>query len=617
MESQKTITLNHKLWLTLIIIIGLFLRLWHIDFQSLWLDEMYTAHETDPDTSWSQLFTYLNEMNTGGHPPLHYIIVKVFFLLFGQSDAVLRIPSAIAGTLSIWAMFMLARELWNTRIGLIAAAITALNAYNIEYSQEGRDYIFTFLFTILSFFYLIKLLRQRTLINSIIYGILVLLLIYTHYFNFFLIASQVVIISVFFFYVPNNQRWVYVRFFSLSGLIAIVGYIPWLPSMLYLKDVKSFWISTTEDGFISNFFLEYFGYSDMLKPLLIIFVLIFFYKLFTSQYDNKKLTEQPLNFSFVIILLWVLVTSLLPYIRSRLVIPMLISRYTISVMPAYILIITLGIDFINNKTAKNVMFGLFLLMSFIDITVTKQYYSSIKKAQFREMTQFIIENNHENYPIAEEHYYAWPQNYYFKQFKAVPHFIEMTRNNTVDSILPLVGTPKEVEGFWLVAGHVEGPTLSDDRRASLSKSYMNAGTRNFFGGWTELFYLYKNDSTVKFITYRETKPGYAWGEELPVRSNNPTTIAKLTLEKGKYVVTTTAKSADALDTFGNIRVLIDDKPLYNFQTSWVYQFFQTTLDVPETKEMNIQLALTNDYHDPITHKDRNGFVRFIRFKKIE
>ncbi len=183
--------------LSIILAFGFLLRIYHINFQSLWADELDTINISDPDISWRATFDLINHISH--HPPLHFIIEKIFLTLFGQTSLVLRGLSVIGGTISIWAMFLLGKEILNKNLGLIAAAITSVNYYTIIYSQEGRDYIFAFLFTVLSFLYLVRLIKSLSLKDSLYYAFFTLLLLYTHYYGVMILSSQIVLIIISFF----------------------------------------------------------------------------------------------------------------------------------------------------------------------------------------------------------------------------------------------------------------------------------------------------------------------------------------------------------------------------------------------------------------------------------
>jgi uncharacterized membrane protein len=85
------------------------------------------------------------------HPPLSFFLTRISFEFFGHTAISARLISAITGTVSVWGMYLLGKEILNRNLGLIAAALTTVNFYNLYYSQEARGYITAFLFATLSF----------------------------------------------------------------------------------------------------------------------------------------------------------------------------------------------------------------------------------------------------------------------------------------------------------------------------------------------------------------------------------------------------------------------------------------------------------------------------------
>jgi mannosyltransferase len=87
--------------ITTLVIVALaaFLRLYRLDYQSLWYDEAYTASVTDPATS------SLSYIWSGGPvaymPPLHHTLVYLFRVTLGSGEWALRLPSVLAGILTV------------------------------------------------------------------------------------------------------------------------------------------------------------------------------------------------------------------------------------------------------------------------------------------------------------------------------------------------------------------------------------------------------------------------------------------------------------------------------------------------------------------------------------
>ena len=320
----------------------------------------------------------------------------------------------MAGTASILAIYLLGKEILNKRLGYIAAILTCVNFYNLEYSQEARGYIFAFLFVTLSFLFLIKLIRNPGRNNAAWYGVFTLLLLYSHYYGLFVLAPQAICGLLFILQEKSVERKKMVGRFALSTGIIIVGYLPALPFMLAVSGIKSFWIGATDPAFLQTYFSDYFGDSAILRLIFTGLIVIFIVKVSFEAKNQTAIKFNPLLSSFLILLSWVFITVLIPYQRSLLLIPMLYPRYTIIILPAILVAIAYGIELFADKTIKWAVVSLVVIFSLVNILAEKKYYTSVTKTQFREMTSFIVEENKEGYPIINQ-LSLWHQQYYLRR----------------------------------------------------------------------------------------------------------------------------------------------------------------------------------------------------------
>ena len=141
--------------LSIAIVLGLILRLNGLTIQSYWFDEIFSIKISNPIHSINYVYSH-----TMGdvHPPFYQSLLWLWYQIFGFNEYAGRVLSALAGTISIYAIYALAREIFNKEVGIYSAFITATNYFIILYSQEVRSNIFMFLFSILSYLYIIKLI---------------------------------------------------------------------------------------------------------------------------------------------------------------------------------------------------------------------------------------------------------------------------------------------------------------------------------------------------------------------------------------------------------------------------------------------------------------------------
>jgi hypothetical protein len=122
------------------VLLALLLRLHRLGEASLWADEIATLAMLR--LPLRDIFGPIAALEP--NPPAYYALMKLFAGVTGESDAGLRLPSAIAGAAALVPLFLFARG-----FGLAAAFATALLAalagQHVLYSQEARSYALLFL----------------------------------------------------------------------------------------------------------------------------------------------------------------------------------------------------------------------------------------------------------------------------------------------------------------------------------------------------------------------------------------------------------------------------------------------------------------------------------------
>lgn len=120
-----------------------FLRL---DAQSLWLDEGTTQAYVTSTYLGSLLFDLVRPSQ--GYP-LYHVLLKLVTRAFGDSEWVLRAPSALAASLAVPALYALGAELRGRVVGLVAAAMLVIAPWGLGLAQEAKVYSLALLVAIL------------------------------------------------------------------------------------------------------------------------------------------------------------------------------------------------------------------------------------------------------------------------------------------------------------------------------------------------------------------------------------------------------------------------------------------------------------------------------------
>jgi mannosyltransferase len=113
-------------WLLLsllaILLLGAVLRFYGLGFQSLSEGELAGWDLSNRGT----LPQVIEGVRGGIHPPLYFLMLRFAQWILGDAEWALRLPSAIAGSLCIPAIYLLGRRLYSEREGLIEALFLAV-----------------------------------------------------------------------------------------------------------------------------------------------------------------------------------------------------------------------------------------------------------------------------------------------------------------------------------------------------------------------------------------------------------------------------------------------------------------------------------------------------------
>ena len=154
--------------------------------RGIWLDEAISIHQAN--LSFHDMFENLQYGDR--HPPLHHMALWLTVRAFGDGELAVRLPSLIAGTLVIPALYLLGRELYDRRTGLVAATFGTVSPLLIWYAQEARMYAFVTLFGLLALWTQLRAIRDGGVVNWAAYILATAALLWSHYFGLLLIGVQ-------------------------------------------------------------------------------------------------------------------------------------------------------------------------------------------------------------------------------------------------------------------------------------------------------------------------------------------------------------------------------------------------------------------------------------------
>lgn len=353
-----------------VLILGLGLRLISLN-QSFWIDEATSALTTK-----MSLFDFFSKFLPGDfHPPLYYLALRAWAILFGTSEIALRSLSVLFGILAIYFVYRIGKELINREVGIIASLFLATSGLHIYYSQEARMYsMSTFLVTAAIFSFVKILKRESGVGNWILFSILLGLIGLTDY-------LPLLILPVFWLagiFMKKSFKW----FTKLLMSHIILGFFAllWVPT--FIKQLNSgINVTNTSPSWVAV--LGKLSFKDILlisvkfmigrvsfdnKYIYGVFVLMVFLLFGFLIFKTIKYFKQT-----KLIWLWLTVPLGLALIIS-LKFPVLNYFRFLFVLPAFYLLLAFGVQNLKGKTQKIIL----IIVIAINLITSFMYLTNIK-----------------------------------------------------------------------------------------------------------------------------------------------------------------------------------------------------------------------------------------------
>ncbi len=154
---------KQRFLLPIVLILALTLRLIALGDRNFWYDEAFSAIFAQQGIPAMIDSTITPDETTNApeiHPLLYYAALNVWTAVFGASAFAIRLISAVFGVVTVYAVYLLARDLFDSRTGMIAALVTAIAPFHIQYSQEARMYALMGLLLVLATWAFVRAFRD-------------------------------------------------------------------------------------------------------------------------------------------------------------------------------------------------------------------------------------------------------------------------------------------------------------------------------------------------------------------------------------------------------------------------------------------------------------------------
>lgn len=605
--------------LIIILIVGSILRFYHIDFQSPWLDEVLTLKETSPEMPFNEFINQV--LLREGMPHFYFFLLRLLNNIFIYSSYTARMFSAIIGVLSIYSIYVLGKTIYNKNVGLTATVLLAINWFAILYSQEARPYNLLLLFTIISFTRLVCLIKKPSNKNAVLFGIFIGLVVNAHMIGLLTIFSQYLILLFIYIITKKDQKRSLFKYGLVTFITFIIVALPTYKMFLKVTAYKSGWLTLPgADGF-TIIFHDFFGKTELLYVIFSSMIIFFIFKLFNEKnvkLNNNEILNNNIIFSSIVLFTWMFFSILLPIIKSYTSEPMITTRYFIAILPALLISISIGIQLIKNDISKALLIACIVAFSLTDLFLVKDYYNTITKAQFREVSNFVVEKNKNKDKIVSA--YGWIISYFFGHDKSIGT-IELPLSEHINLMLT---DPKAKDSFWYFDGNYRPFNVNDQERLFLEQNFILDYSIEKYDCWARHYRL-KNEKPNKIelttsLSHKEFTPYTADNQgNLLIFQNSTISSKLLILEEGKYEFKLEANSLPEIpidNQNAHVVVKLNEKKIgEGFLSEKTQNKSKTyTFTISDKTPKIISISFDNDLSKD--GLDRNVIIYFIQLKKI-
>jgi 4-amino-4-deoxy-L-arabinose transferase-like glycosyltransferase len=378
---------------------------------SLWRDEAFTALLVQGNFS-----DVVNIMMLDTNTPLHPLLVFVVIQIFGQSDISMRSISLLAILGTAFLIRLLVKDKSKKELATI---IFLTSVHTFYYATEARYYALFMFTTVLAFYYMLRLNKDFSRKNIVLFIIASILLMYSQTLGIIAFGANALLYLYLQYKSGHLTKTVFWRWFGVN-LAAFLFFAPWILIIIrQLNTLQStgFWLTfNPTTSLIENSLAFFYDRGNITDLGLLAFVgfavyLIGFAKGVKTLFDQKKfLYLGAFLIPFVII-----------YFLSFKQ-PLFYIRYLIFLLPFLVIITAKGIG--SYKPFGQFLAGILIIAASI-VSFNHNYKGDIR-SPFKEVAMQVREAGTANTVFINDQEYSYFQcEYYltncyiFKDFKDI------------------------------------------------------------------------------------------------------------------------------------------------------------------------------------------------------
>lgn len=304
---------------------------------------------------------------------LYYILLRLWLRMFGESEAAVRVPSALFGALAVGALYLLGRHLFGRAAGLTAGLLLALDAFMVQYAQIARAYSLLVLLTTLSSLFLVRELERPSRGNRIAYVATIALAVYTHYFAVFLLTVHLLAV------VASRRKAALSRPWPTMAATVVIAC---LPTAVFAYRIgpsnRISWIQPPSPAAIGHVLIDFAGGSSLVLCVLL------GAGCHGAVLGWRQRRAGPYCFTAACLFVPVALSFL-----ASLVQPMFLANYLIFCVPALVLFGAAGI---MSLRPPMMAYALVICLACISATKLRAFYANERPQNWRAATRHVLDN---------------------------------------------------------------------------------------------------------------------------------------------------------------------------------------------------------------------------------
>lgn len=347
--------------------------------QSLWRDEAFNlifAAKSPID------IVLLSLRDTT--PPLNYLVLHYWMILFGNSEVSARGLSFLFHLLTVIVVFLLVRKLIkNLLVSTLISSATLINPFLLQYAFEARAYSMLAFLVCLTVYFIVS---KKYIIASIILS----LAVFTHNFAIFSFTS----ILIWFLYTKRkalkDAKNEFISIFFLPTLCII----SWA-SIIYTQWAKvagGFWIKqATSSIFVHTF--EQFARGDLTyptQPMLYTFTIALSFFAFSYWILGRSDEERK---GISLIFMTAIIPLIITYVISALFSPIYHERYLIASAPLLVVLVGYSLYklYLHNVKLRNILIVFVSIYLMLLVQSSEQIISTSTKPPINYAVNQILQ----------------------------------------------------------------------------------------------------------------------------------------------------------------------------------------------------------------------------------